>query len=230
MVGGTTLPYSKEINGKKVTVSKERAWGDTYTAKASELKKGFFPGGGGGGFSALNPTPRYQLGVPGVNTFRAIQLLKYIGKGKFLVNKQPKVITGTGHSRNLPDVAGDADPHSGYATYISAYSVATKNKKEIRTLHKIWLIGGGTSYVAPQMAAANAVMNSGRTTPLGFWNPQIYRFAQQADSPFNPLNDTKNNNNLYYTGQPGTVYNQASGLGTINFEKLFTQFNQETGN
>ena len=34
-------------------------------------------------------------------------------------------------------------------------------------------------------------------------------------------------NNLYYTGQPGKIYNQASGLGTINFAKLNAKFNSE---
>ncbi|ORN38926.1 hypothetical protein FAM23282_01963 [Lentilactobacillus parabuchneri] len=77
------------------------------------------------------------------------------------------------------------------------------------------------------MAGANAVMNSGRDTPLGFWNPQIYKFATESDSPFNVLDDADNNNNLYYTGQPGKLYNQATGLGTINFDKLFSKFQSE---
>ena len=70
-------------------------------------------------------------------------------------------------------------------------------------------------------------MNSGRTTSIGFWNSQIYKFAQQTDTPFNPLNDANNNNNLFYTGQPGTLYNQATGLGTINFDKLYQDFNNQ---
>ncbi|MFT8907777.1 MAG: protease pro-enzyme activation domain-containing protein [Lentilactobacillus diolivorans] len=230
MVGGTTLPYTKIMHQKLINVNQERAWGDTYSASASDLKKGFFPGGGAGGFSALNPTPRYQLGVPGVNTFRAIQLLKYIGKGHFLVNKNPKVITGTRQGRNFPDVSGNADPQTGYATYIAGNSMTKKHKRVVRIPYKIWLMGGGTSYTTPQMTGANAVMNSGRSTRIGFWNPQIYKFAQETDSPFNVLAGADNNNNLYYTGQPGKIYNQASGLGTINFEKLNAEFNSEGSN
>ncbi len=66
-----------------------------------------------------------------------------------------------------------------------------------------------------------AVINSqpGRAR-MGFWNAQIYQLAQKSDSPFHPLNATTDNSNLYYTGQPGTVYNQASGLGTTDFAKL----------
>ncbi|MCH4165642.1 MAG: S53 family peptidase [Lentilactobacillus diolivorans] len=229
IVGGTTLPYQKIIKNKLVTVNKERAWGDTYTASATEIKQGIFPGSGGG-FSALNPTPRYQQGFPGVNTFRAVDSLKY-SKGKMVINKQPRVIFGTGNSRNLPDVSGNADSQTGYATYFSGdqLSVDAKKKSIIRTPSKIWMVSGGTSYTAPQMAAANAVMNSGRQTRIGFWNPQIYKFAAEPDTPFNVLDDADNNSNLYYTGQPGKLYNQATGLGTINFDKLFNKFNGETG-
>lgn len=68
-------------------------------------------------------------------------------------------------------------------------------------------------------------MNSGLSQPVGFWNPQIYKFAQQPNSPFTVL-DSVDSTNLYYTGQPGKLYNQASGLGTINFDKLMTLFKQ----
>ncbi|KRM02084.1 S53 family peptidase [Lentilactobacillus farraginis] len=227
IVGGTTLPYTKIKNDKVIQVTQERAWGDTYSLSSRKRKEGVFPGSGGG-FSALNPTPRYQLGVPGVNTFRAIELLKYLGNNRYAVNKHPKVITGTGNSRNIPDVAGNADSETGYATYISGDMVRLNKKHHlILTPAKIWMVNGGTSYTSPQMAAANAVMNSGRETPIGFWNPQIYKFAQQVDTPFNVLDNANDNNNLYYTGQPGKLYNQATGLGTINFDKLYTKFNSE---
>ncbi len=225
ITGGTTLPYTKIIDGKLVTVNKERAWGDTYSKPES---KPSIYAGSGGGFSLLNPTPRYQLGVPGVNTFRAIELLKYV-KGGFLIQKNPRIITGTAGGRNLPDVSANADNLTGYATYVSGNNLSYDKKTKKLTNHPIksWSVNGGTSFVAPQMAAANAVMNSGRDTPLGFWNPQIYKFAAETDSPFTVLDDADNNNNLYYTGQPGKLYNQATGLGTINFDKLYNKFGSE---
>ncbi|TDG79754.1 S53 family peptidase [Lentilactobacillus hilgardii] len=226
IVGGTTLPYQKIINHRVVSVKQERAWGDTYSAVPSKNQPANFPGGGGG-FSALNPTPRYQQGFSGINTFRAIELLKY-KKGGYLINKHPRVIYGTGHSRNLPDVSSNADIQTGYATYLSGPKVISNSKKKIKTAQtKIWMIGGGTSYAAPQVAAANAVMGSGLQTRIGFWNPQIYKFAAQQDTPFNVLDDADQNNNLYYTGQPGKLYNQATGLGTINYEKLYGRFQDE---
>jgi subtilase family serine protease len=227
IVGGTTLPYTKTINHKVVTVAKECAWGSNITATPAQIEAGKI-GGSGGGFSALNPTPRYQQGISGVNTFRAIELLKIQRKNhKYTISKHPKIITGINNGRNLPDVAGNADIQTGYALYFSGNQVRFKQNKLHSVLKKVWMMDGGTSYTSPQMAAANAVMNSGRTTSIGFWNPQIYKFAQQADSPFTVL-DGMNNHNLYYTGQPGKLYNQATGLGTIDFDKLSRKFDQET--
>jgi len=119
------------------------------------------------------------------------------------------LITGTDYGRNYPDVAANADPTTGYNVYM-------KSKHG-----NGWQENGGTSIVGPQIAGATAVINSlsGRQ-PMGFWNPQIYQLAQTSDSPFTPMNSTTDNSNMYYTGQPNTIYNQATGLGTINFDKL----------
>ncbi|QOJ84757.1 S53 family peptidase [Lentilactobacillus parabuchneri] len=225
ITGGTTLPYTRIIDGKIVTVNKERAWGDAYSDPKTKPST---YAGSGGGFSILNPTPRYQQGISGVNTFRAIDLLKY-KDGGYLVQKDPQIIFGTGSGRNFPDVSANADNHTGYALYVSGDNLSYNSKTKKISSHylKLWSVNGGTSFVSPQMAGANAVMNSGRDTPLGFWNPQIYKFATESDSPFNVLDDADNNNNLYYTGQPGKLYNQATGLGTINFDKLFSKFQSE---
>ena len=224
-VGGTTLPYQKIIDGNLISVNKERAWDYTHSRPAYDTKYSSFAGGGGG-FSDINPTPRYQIGVPGVNTFRAMNYLTF-KNGKYSITKNPHVITGTKTGRNLPDVAGNADPLTGYASIVSGpkYTFNPETKKATKANGILWRIDGGTSFTAPQMAAANAVMNSGRQTPIGFWNPQIYKYAQESDSPFNVLDDADFNDNLYYTGQPGKLYNQATGLGTINFNKLYNKFN-----
>lgn len=216
-VGGTTLPYTKIIGGRLVQVQKERAWGDSYSQK-TVTKPTDFPGGGGG-FSALNPTPAYQLGVSGVNTYNAFNMVKYI-KGGFLPNSDPGMISGSRDGRNVPDISGNADQHTGYALYMTV-----KVGKQSRS---VWVNAGGTSFVAPQMAGASAIINSGLNTSAGFWNPQLYKFAVQPDSPFHVLDDaTVDNTNLYYTGQPGKVYNQATGLGTVDFSKLFNKFNTQ---
>jgi subtilase family serine protease len=79
--------------------------------------------------------------------------------------------------------------------------------------------------VAPQLAGLSALINSSVGQRVGFWNPQIYRFAQQSDSPFTPLNDTgTTNDNGYYTGTAGTIYNQATGLGIPDVAALAKKF------
>ncbi|MGF2385884.1 S53 family peptidase [Lentilactobacillus otakiensis] len=211
-VGGTSLPLASIIKGQKVDFPKERAWNDLYWRAST---KPTLYQGSGGGFAKFNATPDYQLGFSGVNTFRAIEWLKYNPKG-YLVNLHPKTITGTGTGRNVPDVSANSDSKTGYATYMN-YGPSNKSTGN-------WVVSGGTSYAAPQMAAANAVINSGLSESVGFWNPQIYKWAAEPDTPFTVLDDADNNTNLYYTGQPGKLYNQATGLGTVNFEKLYNKF------
>ncbi|GHP13245.1 aspartyl protease [Lentilactobacillus fungorum] len=204
---------SKSIKLGSASIKKERSWGADWmwpylkhhSTSRVTLTSVHGLAGGGGGFSHLNPTPAYQLGVPGVNTFNARQYVSYLAQPIF----HSPLIHGKDSGRNYPDVSADAGGLKGYLIY-------QKEKKQ-----SPWNEVEGTSIVAPQYAAITAVINSqpGRSR-MGFWNAQIYQLAQQSDSPFHPLNDTTNNSNMYYTGQPGTVYNQASGLGTTDFAKL----------
>jgi subtilase family serine protease len=163
--------------------------------------------GGGGGISHLYNTPQYQEGVPGVNTFNARQYVSNLMQPRM----NPVLVSGTDYGRNYPDVSANADPLTGYDLYDKALGG--------------WQVTGGTSFVAPQFNGATAVMNSGKGQRMGLWNTQIYQLAQDKDkNPFTVMDSTTNNSNLYYTGQPGKIYNQATGLGTVNFEKLYDSY------
>ncbi|KRL20805.1 S53 family peptidase [Lentilactobacillus kisonensis] len=217
---GGTIPaetsknlWLNSIKLGNVSIKKERSWGfdwawhylENHSTNRVMLRSVHGFAAGGGGFSHLNPTPAYQLGVPGVNTFNARQYISYLAQPIF----NSPLIHGKDSGRNYPDVSANTGGLKGYLIY-------QKEKKQ-----SPWVEGGGTSIVSPQYAGITALINSqsGRQR-MGFWNAQIYQLAQQSDSPFHPLNDTTNNSNMYYTGQPGTVYNQASGLGTTDFAKL----------
>lgn len=216
--GGTTLPFSKKIKkGIKVSVDKERAWGGDYMFNAyakgrhdllNNIKLySYAMAGGGGGISHLYNTPQYQEGVPGVNTFNARQYVSNLMQPRM----NPVLVSGTDYGRNYPDVSANADPLTGYDLYDKALGG--------------WQVTGGTSFVAPQFNGATAVMNSGKGQRMGLWNTQIYQLAQDKDkNPFTVMDSTTNNSNLYYTGQPGKIYNQATGLGTVNFEKLYDSY------
>ncbi|MHA8110960.1 S53 family peptidase [Lactobacillaceae bacterium Melli_B4] len=218
-VGGTSLPRIYTVNGKKVTIENERAWSNDFLYPKFDNQTSLNPtknptkwiasyfAGGGGGFSSLNAVPDYQVGVSGVGTFKANQIWES-KKGYLNRFNQARVLTGTYSGRNVPDISANADPNTGYSSYHDGK----------------WYITGGTSVVTPQMAGMSAVINSAQNVRTGFWNPQIYRFAQAKNSPFTPLNSDTNNNNLYYTGQPGKLYNQATGLGTVDFGKLNDAF------
>jgi subtilase family serine protease len=223
--GGTMLPLTERLgkafkyNLGKSIIRKERSDGLDFLWPAFQKHPNFlakYPmligqqlisqGGSGGGFSSLYSTPQYQNNVPGINTFNARQYLSNVSQPTF----NPPLIHGTNSGRNYPDVSGCDFSDNGYKMY----------QKEKHG--NGWHGNGGTSIVAPQYAAVAAVINSAPNhSKMGFWNPQIYQLAQKSNSPFTPLNSTIDNSNLYYTGQPGTVYNQATGLGTTDFSKLF---------
>lgn len=222
-VGGTTLPFKLPIKAHGVTVAtisnqRERAWGSDYmwpyferfskTIVKSPAVLTQIATGGDGGFSHLYDTPAYQLNVPGVNTFYARASLSQLGQPLY----HAALTQGSDYGRNYPDISANADPFTGYQVY------------QPKRGNGSWQKAAGTSIVSPQFAGVAAVINSGRQQRMGFWNPQLYRLAMQTNTPFTVLNSTENNSNLYYTGQPNTDYNQASGLGTVDFEKLANDF------
>jgi subtilase family serine protease len=105
--------------------------------------------------------------------------------------------------------------------------IATRRRSRARaTLQGGW---GGTSFVAPQLNGSTAVIDSYLGHRVGFWNPSIYAFADGPGSPFTPLRDSgTGNDNIYYTGNPGQLYNQGSGLGYPNLSRLAADFAAST--
>ena len=85
--GGTTLPWTGTLTGTggtaAVTVSSQRIWGWDYLWPAFAKATGVSLAdaaetdvvGGGGGFSGIEPSPSYQQGVPGTQTFHAVPYL-----------------------------------------------------------------------------------------------------------------------------------------------------------
>lgn len=242
--GGTTLagtiPLSSTVSAK---ITAQRDWGwdwlwphwaqflnpNTNKPFTSELQfievEGL--GGSGGGFSADEPTPSYQSAVPALHHFSATEYLTptdYTSEDGLFVptewklNTNPKVTTGNGTGRATPDVVADADPFTGYLLYFSEFSSGG-------SLQAGW---GGTSFVAPQLNGATALIDSYLGHRVGFWNPAIYKFATQANSPFTPLDTAgTSNDNLYYSGSHGQIYNAGSGLGTPNLARLAADFARE---
>jgi kumamolisin len=236
--GGTTLPWSGTLTGTagsaSVTVPAQRAWGWDYLWPAMAATSGQTLAataesevvGGGGGFSADEPTPSYQLGVGGTSSFHAVPYLSptaYQNVGGIIeptawsFDPTPSVTFGTGSGRAVPDVSADADPFSGYLLYEPSFAAIGQP-----ALQGGW---GGTSFVAPQLNGSAAVIDSYLGHRVGFWNPSMYSFATSARSPFTPLQQSgTGNDNVFYTGTPGVPYNPATGLGYPNLSQLASDF------
>jgi kumamolisin len=118
-------------------------------------------GASGGGYSTQFPRPAWQAAVV------------------------------TQANRGVPDVAGDADPETGYNVRVDGKNIVV----------------GGTSAVAPLWAGLIALLNAKLNTRLGFVNPQLYAINQSAG-----FHDITQGNNGAFPARPG--WDACTGLGS----------------
>jgi kumamolisin len=120
------------------------------------------------------------------------------------VNLPPSV--NDGHKgRTIPDVAGNADPASGYDLILYGSGIGAV---------------GGTSAVAPLYAGLVAVLNAKLGIPVGFLNPTLY----SNPNMYNGIADGVSNST---NGAPGYTsvagYDACTGWGSIIGTKLMAQ-------
>ncbi len=130
----------------------------------------------GGGASDVFPLPDYQHGVPVPDASGA----------------------ANGACRGVPDVAGDADPVSGYQVRVDGQD----------------FVIGGTSAVAPLYAGLIALFNQKLSQPVGFLNPLIYG-SLSGKGLFNDV--TSGNNGAF---SAGAGWDPCTGWGSPDGEKL----------
>jgi kumamolisin len=209
--GGTTLPIELTLtnpppNTPPLIVSTQQVWGwdylQNYLVKylGSSYENALFPAGGGGGVSIFWLEPAYQNDTPGIRRSEPGQ--RVISENKDLLNL-PSNFPG----RNLPDVALNADPESGYIV------ISTKDGGLLDGY-------GGTSFVAPQLNGISALISQaigGRR--IGLWNPMLYRFQLfYGYGNASPFVDITHGDNWFYYGVPG--YEPGAGLGVLDVTKL----------
>jgi kumamolisin len=139
----------------------------------------------GGGVSEIFPLPAYQKNarVPSSRN------------------------TGRHKGRGVPDVAGNADPRSGYKIFIDGKESAS----------------GGTSAVAPLWAGLIARINQKLGGRVGFINPQIYSLKSDSGA-FRDITGGDNRctygkfQKVGYDARPG--WDPCTGLGSPNGIKL----------
>ena len=134
-------------------------------------------GATGGGVSEVFAVPEWQsnVGVP------------------------PSYSGGTG--RGVPDVAGNADPATGYQVYTGGQASVV----------------GGTSAVAPLWAGLICRMAQATGQSLGMVQPRWYGRAEVGETPPGFRGITSGNNGAYRAG-PG--WNACTGLGTPQGDEL----------
>jgi subtilase family serine protease len=181
--------------------------------------------GGGGGFSVVEPRPSYQHLVSGTTNYHGEQYLtptdfqsvvsgtNFTEPTSWNVTSTPPLVSGSASGRAEPDLSADADPYSGYLLYEPSFAGVGKP-----VLQAGW---GGTSFVAPQFNGSTAVIDSDLGHRIGLWNPSVYSFAAGPASPVTPLSQaSSSNDNIFFTGNPGELYNAATGLGVPNLAKF----------
>jgi kumamolisin len=127
-------------------------------------------GASGGGVSSFFALPSWQTGLNAVNNQGQSTALS---------------------KRGVPDVAGNADPQTGYAVRIDGTDTVI----------------GGTSAVAPLWAALIARINQVSGKPGGYLNPSLYQNRQA-------LRDITSGNNGDFDATEG--WDACTGLGSPN--------------
>ena len=142
-------------------------------------------GATGGGISDVFPLPSWQsgAGVP------------------------PSANPNHNVGRGVPDVAGDADPTTGYVTLVDGQSGVI----------------GGTSAVAPLWAGLIALINQSIGKPAGFINPLLYQNASTASD----FNDVTSGDNGAYSAGPG--WDACTGLGSPIGAQVAAVISGDTG-
>jgi len=169
-------PWVTGVGGTTLTANGSLYLTETAWSDGSDPST---PTGSGGGLSSVFARPSYQTG-PGVSN-------QY-----------------SNGMRQVPDVAANADPHTGYAIY----TVSPRNTPS-------WAVGGGTSASSPLWGGFAALVNQSLGRRVGFLNPLLYQLGQRA-STFSvaPYHDVVQGSNLYYPATAGWDF--ATGWGSFN--------------
>jgi kumamolisin len=174
-------PYITATGGTNLALSAD---GSYQSESAWSDRRYSPPAGSGGGLSGFWARPSWQTGPGVVNTY---------SNGK----------------RQVPDVALDADPQTGYSVYVT-YAGSTG-----------WNVVGGTSAAAPVWAAFTGVYNqyaaaNGKPN-LGYANPTLYSTGSFAQA-YPPYHDITTGDNLYYSTTAGWDY--PTGWGSFDANNL----------
>jgi subtilase family serine protease len=189
----------------------EQVWNDDTTCVQFVSSGGLPLCSGGGGVSALTARPTWQTGVPGIPS---------------------------GSYRVVPDISLDAsEVNAPYLFCSSDYQSTGINgscSNGFRDASNAYLTtAGGTSFDAPIFAGMLSIINQKtNSTGQGVVNPTLYSLAANATTYASAFHDISGGNNdctagSTYCNSAGsssyaatTGYDEASGLGSLDFDQL----------
>jgi kumamolisin len=185
-------PYVTGVGGTTLNTTSAQGYVSESVWYNASPTNGDAHEGGGGGISAFWSIPSYQTAVV------------------------PQSSQFSTSMRNVPDVALDADPNTGFYIYCS--TCTSQNGAG-------WGVWGGTSAAAPLWAAFWSLVNKGLATSgglparAGFANPSLYSIAEDARWYALDFHDVTSGGNGYYNAVAG--YDNASGWGSYNGGNLY---------
>jgi kumamolisin len=162
-------PYALACGGTSLTAQGSGIGSEVVWNGGSE------GGATGGGVSAFFPVPGYQTDAG-------------------VAASEGQALAG----RGVPDVAGDADPATGYEVRVDGQDVVI----------------GGTSAVAPLWAGLIALLNQQLGKPVGFLNPMLYGSLSGQGA----VNDIVSGSNGDFSA--GTGWDACTGWGSPNGQGL----------
>lgn len=200
----------------------EQVWNDDSAAIGNEYGAQYALSSGGGGASAFATRPSWQKGVPGIPS---------------------------GSYRLVPDVSLDASAdNAGYlyctsdsSSWISGQKASCTSGFRDSSTQDL-TIGGGTSFATPIFAGLLAIVNQKENASgLGLVNPTLYTLAANATTYASAFHDITTGSNkctagTKYCSTAGagsyaatTGYDEASGLGSVDFNNLLNAWPGGTG-
>jgi len=208
-VASSNTTYWASANGSDVISSAlsyipEQVWNDDSSANGLSA--------GGGGVSTLTTRPAWQSGVAGIPS---------------------------GSFRLVPDISLSSSPSNAGYLYCSsdrATEITGSCSNGFRDSNSTYLtVAGGTSFAAPIFAGMLAIINQKlNSTGQGVVNSELYGLAANSASYASAFHDITSAGNQCNAGPSycstagvseyaaGTGYDQASGLGSVNFYNLLT--------
>ncbi|MGA8530000.1 MAG: protease pro-enzyme activation domain-containing protein [Acidobacteriaceae bacterium] len=236
-VGGTEFPsadvassnttYWESSSGADVISSAlsyipEQVWNDDSAAIGNEYGAQYALSAGGGGASVFAARPSWQKSVPGIPS---------------------------GSYRLVPDVSLDASADNAGYLYCTSDSSSWSSGQKAScnsgfrdSSTQDLTIGGGTSFATPIFAGLLAIVNQKENASgLGLVNPTLYTLAANATTYASAFHDITSGSNKCTAGtkycstagagsySATTGYDEASGLGSVDFNNLLNAWPGGTG-